>query len=533
MTVAENRKKSGDLVGALSVYLNLEEEGSKNGEIFARIAALYFDMEIYERSMEYWFRYLATSDSAKVKTRAFSALAACACMMGDSRTMAMYAELEFALNPTEEQEYDKVLLDYYDYVYENMGGGYYVSYPEKYIPAKRLMFEADSLIADGEDLAAIERLEKVQKDSEYYTEARMRIARSLLALGRAEEAEEMLEELIEEFPDDPFANMAYGFIRLDKHDEERAIKHLKNAAIGELFDEEDYLKIAFALCRLGCDKDAFLPVERSLEINEYYLNGIYLYGLINYNNGEYETAKEYFKRFYSLTRNTVARYLIGLCDTRDPETLDYTFSSPTDKSLEQAKKITVLVATGKKSLAGMTDEEIEELIDWSLNFNENLQQMFLDFLLENASVRIKNYIIKKLIGMEMAGEIKLLVIEKLVMLDYNKKISFSIESNFIKVHLVPADFDEGKNKVFKRAFAFASARVSPFAFDLRKLRDNAYRIFDRLVDNGNLKKVSDVNALGCLIAINCGFQIKNKQLYDLFFKTTEGAVSEILDLLNE
>ena len=92
MIVSARKRKEGDLLGALVILLNLEEEGTKNIDVLAEIARIYFDMDLFVLSSEYWFKYLAQSNSVKVRLQAYSGLSACFCMLGDTRMMAYYSE---------------------------------------------------------------------------------------------------------------------------------------------------------------------------------------------------------------------------------------------------------------------------------------------------------------------------------------------------------------------------------------------------------------------------------------------------------
>ena len=531
LRVAQARREDGDLVGALNVLRNLEDS-TKNIEIYAEIAALYFDMELYEMSMEFWFRYLALSDAVRVKARAYNAIAACLCMMGDVRAMSYYIELGASLGVKGEQEYDKVIMDYYDYYCDCMGPAYYVSYPNVKVSGKKRMFEADALLDEQKIEEAIEKLSDIPKTDEYYCEARSKMAKCFYLLGRKEQAQTILEELIADFPEDAFANMSYGFMLLDGDVTDGARYYLKKAANGVLFDEEDYFRVAFALLKCGSEEDAYIALEKSFEINEYYLNAILLTGELLYNRQDYDGAEKYFKKFYHLTRNVVAVYFLRLAENKVGGTIKYSFNPPKEITDAIAEEIIAVADNGKTALKKLSDEETETLIEWSNMFNRELCNEFITSIVLNGSAKIRNYLIKKLLSSDMQGDCKLKLIEELVMRDYNKKIAFTVETNLVKVQLLSADFEKTKGELFKRAFAFSFARTCAFEKDMTKLRDAAYALYYDCKDRGVLKKLSDHKALGCVMAIKSGFTIKDRKIYELFFDTTKKAVQDILDLIS-
>lgn len=531
IAVAERRRSEGDLVGALTMLRNLEDDGCKNTEVIAQIGAVYFDMELYEQSLEYWFKYLASSDTAKVKMRAYSAISACFCMIGDFRSMAFYAELEFALDPKTPQEYDRVLTDYYDYVYDVMGGGYYVSYPETKIPARRLMYEADGFMDEKKYDEAADKFSLVQKSSEYYGEARFKMAKCLYLEEKYDEYGKVLTELIADCPEDAFANMAYGFYMLDAGQYDEGAYYLKKASEGELFDEEDYFRIARDLCEIGRENDAFLPLERALEINCYYLQALYYYGLLTFNTGDYETAARYFKTVYQLSDVPVAKLYYEYAEKKIPTVLEYSFD-PSDEVMNAKLADIIYVAeNGKKAVPSLGESELSDLFEWALFLEDNVVNEFIGALLQFGSTKIRNNILKKMFSVKLTTECKLNIIEQMILSDVNKKISFVAENLLVRVNLVVGDFEGGKKSVIKRAYAFAAARTCIFESDLTKLRDVAYDIHEKLKDNGMLKKANDHKALACIIAVKSGLDAKDKSIYRLFFDTSEKKVEKMLALI--
>ena len=534
LKLAKKRRESGDHIGALTVYLNLEEDFPKNPEILAEIAATYFDMELFTQSAEYWFRYAASSNSSRVRLRAYSGLSACFCMLGDNRLMGYYAELEYAMNPKEEQEYDKVLTDYYDFVLDSMGNGYYVSYPEKYIPPKRLMFEADNLIDARQDLAAVDRLKNITNDSEYYGESRAKMVQCLLDSGKEKEARELAENTVKEIPEDPFANLTYGLMLIDEENYDEAAKYLVNATIGEFFDEEDYFRLAAALCKIGKEREAFAPLENALDINPYCLHAMFLSGLLKYNFGEKDEARKLFKDVYSITRDTISLFYLKLIEEGDHDVkLDYSFNVTKEETAKRLSRIALVIGGGKAAVKASDEDSLIELFDWSCAFATKLQTEFAVFLIENAGRKVRTHVIKKLTSLTLMNDTKIAVIEALVNAEYTHSVSATFDGVFVKFQILKGDFAKTKALLFKKAFAFAFSRVCPFNYDVYELRNAAYSVQNKLMDNGLIRKVTDSRVLACAIVIKSGFKIRDKLMYEAFFMTDKKSVDKILEMIEE
>ena len=534
IAISEKRRNEGDYLGALTVLLNLEEEGTKNIEVLSSIAAIYFDMEQFVLSSEYWFRYLSQSNSIKVRSRAYSGLSACFCMLGDTRMMAYYSEKSLALGRAGDPQYENVILDYYDYVYDSLGNGYYVSYPEKYIPAKRLMFESDALIDAAKDEEAAARLALVQKDSEYYCEARSKMAQCYLVTGKEKEAEEVLKELVAEFPEDVFANLSYGLYLLDGGKDEESKEYLLKATEGEFFDEEDYFRLAVALCRIEREKEAQNVLERALSINEFCLHVLYLYAIVTHNLGDDETSAASFKKIYSMTRTAVSLYYYKLISGGHKEKLEYTFNLPKSEASKRFAKITLIIANGKRAMQSYGEQEVIDLLEWCLPYETKLQFEFVSVLLSQGSLKVRNRVIAQLLSPNVSNEMKMFIIETLILNDCAKRsVCAAFDNVFLKITLVKGDFEKTRNDFFKRAFAFCFSRLAPFGTDGYKLRETAYEIFYKLKDNGYLKKISDVNALSCAMAIKSGFKMRDELMYEAFFHTKKDLVEAVLSAIDK
>jgi hypothetical protein len=82
-------------------------------------------------------------------------------MTMDNYLMGYYYDLEFALNPQAEQEYDHILFDYLDYNKEEFPE-FYVTYPTENLSSKNLFVSALDLVEKGELSAAISRFSMVK-----------------------------------------------------------------------------------------------------------------------------------------------------------------------------------------------------------------------------------------------------------------------------------------------------------------------------------------------------------------------------------
>lgn len=74
---------------------------------------------------------------------------------------------------------------------------------------------------------------------------------------------------------------------------------------------------------------------------------------------------------------------------------------------------------------------------------------------------------------------------------------------YSQIQFENVEFTQGNSDLFLSAYALAFGKFSPYEEkELYKLKISAYDIYYKLLQEGNLRKVSDITALSALITIN-------------------------------
>ncbi|MBP5177579.1 MAG: hypothetical protein ILP02_03230, partial [Clostridia bacterium] len=351
--VASKKRDDGDLVGSLTILRNIEDSGTKNLEVFAMMGGIFFDMEIYSLSEEYWFKYLAGSTRQDVRLKAYSALGANFCMTMDNYLMGYYYDLEFSLNPNAEQEYDHVLFDYLEFNKEEYPE-FYVTYPKDDLSSKSLYVSGLDLLDRGDINGAISRLSRVKPDAEQFDDAVYRAALCLKESGATDEA--VLDFLREKFDIAiDKGKIALSICEMLPLSDKQSLKYYLDAAFESDIEEPgDWYDIARHYAELGeidkCEK----ALEISLDINPYEVRSIYLYGIILYNQGLVEESAGYFKTGYDISRDEVNLFYLKL--TADPKAkslypvLPYSYALPAKAAADLITEIAVLIAGSKTKI---------------------------------------------------------------------------------------------------------------------------------------------------------------------------------------
>ncbi|MBO4572485.1 MAG: hypothetical protein J5762_01785 [Clostridia bacterium] len=534
--LAAKRKDDGDLVGSLTILLNLEESGATDAEIYAMIGEIYFDMEIYSLSREYWFRYLAAATSVKSKLRAYSALGATYCITMDNYLMGYYYDLEFSLKPQEEQEYDHVLMDYFDYA-KNEFPEFYVTYPTEGLSSENLFVSAVDLAEKGDLKEALERFSLVRPDYEDFDEAVYRAAYCMRDLGNTDE--EILDFLKKKFDEAKYkGKIALYILDFLKKDDASLVKfYLDEAAEGDSDEPSDWYFIARLYADIGCIDEALDALDKSLYYNPYEVRSLFLYGVLCYNDGDLKNASYYFKTGYDISRDTVNLFYYRLsndpkCQSLYPR-LKTSYSLPEREAAERITEVAFLVAGEKGRIKKYTPDELIALADFGLEFTNNLLDDMLKCLIKYAPLKVKNHVIDKLFAENIRNYVKMRIVEALVLSGYSKKLDVVFDGIYLKLKIYKATFDGESGDTFLKAYAKAVSKSFPFCKDLSKIRNGAYYVHALIENNGKLSEVTDENALAAAIVEKSDVgKFEAAAVYKLF-STTKDAVKRIKSLFAE
>ena len=534
--VAKGKKDDGDLVGSLTILRNIEESGTRNLEVYAMMGEIYFEMELYPLALEYWFKYLAGSNRTDVRLRAYNALGATFCMLGDNYLMGYYYDLEFSLNPAEEQPYDYVLYDYLDYNKQEFPE-FYVTYPLDKMTSKALYVSALDLLEKGNVSEAIERLSLIKPQDEEYDDAVFRLGSIYRDQGKSEE--EMKAFLFQKYEQaidkGRIALLLCEFVRTD--DKKELLSYLDVALDSEPTDPQDCFYMARLYARVGEYDGAVQALNLALDINYYDVRSIYLYAVISYNVGKYDIAAEYFKEGYDISRDQINLFYYELCRDEKaraqyPE-LSIDYALPESESIERITEIVYLITGGKNKIRRCDADKLIKLAEFGLSFASHLVEDMVKEFIVYGPAKVKKYFISKLLSESVRNTTKMHIVEGLCLSGYDKKVDVVFDNVFLKVKLYKSDFDDEPDAVFNAAYALAVSRMFPFLKDLSEIRRAAYDVYVRLFKHKRHKKIKDANALAAVFALKVSAKNLDYDHLEKLFKTKRDDVAAIMALLED
>ena len=530
--LAMQKKQDGDIISSLVILRNLALEGTKNINVYAEIADIYYEMEIYPMCQEYWFRYLSHTNKSNLKANAYRGLGASFCLDRELELMTYYYDKKFMLGGEHALEYDEVLLDYLEF-HEKEFPQFYVAYPYDKMSAKSLIRSGLEALENNDVSAAIERFSMVSPNDERFSEAVYRTAACMGEIGKGEDVLPYLKEQLER-TDNKSRIALFICDRLEENSKELK-KYLDIAASGGLEDAHSYYQIAFYYCQLGLTEQALMCLDKSLEFNSYQVLSLYLKGVIYYNKGEYGVAQKYFKMLYDITNDLVSLYAFKLClneeERKSVEVLPYKYGLPEKEKTKRLALVAYYVSGGTKAIKKAKTEELMDLAEFVFWFAHNLEDETVRTFIACGSSRLRKYFIDKLLSQSIKNITKMAIVESLVLAGYSKKLDIVFDGIYLKVKLLPCEFEFGNSEVFTRAYAKAVALSFPFEENLKELQDITYKFYYTLQTNGKLNKVKNVEALTAIIIMLSNEKVYKTLSENKFLVASDDDIKNILSLI--
>ena len=527
--IALKRYEKADYEGALTLLLNADEDGHATPEILSLIATIYFDIEMYNYSIEYWLRYLSAVSGAENKAKAYNALAACYCRLDMPGPMTYWYDEQLKVCDMSELEYDNILMEYYDAVNDTVHSEFYsVDNP----PGDRLAWEGSVLISEGCYSEAVEKLKAVSINDPRYIDAQLNISACYSVLGEEEKSIDVLKALVEKRPDSGVANLSYAACFFDAHQMTEAKFYAEKAVECGIDDEEDLFRLAFILLNLDEEEQALHEIDKSLLISPYYLKSLLLKGEILYNRGNFEEAEQIFKKLYDITRGPTAKYFYSLSVSTQndkPTKLEYGMILPKNEASLRFTHVAFIIAGREAVIKAEKKEDLKDLVDWCLFYPNGLQADFVKTLI-SCSKKMSKYLIDKLLCPRVDCEVKFVIIEGLARYGYSKKIAVEMNGVYFTKKIIPTDLGADLPvNVFDDAYAYAYSKICLFDERADDLIDYAREMFYYTLENHTFDKVKDKNALAAAMLFFGEYDVvKQKGFVEQILKSNRKKVKEVL-----
>lgn len=535
--IAEDLLDENDRVSALALLREIEARGDGDFHTYQRIADLYTELFMFERSIDYWYKFL-DSAPAKYRAEAYNGLGGNYYFLKKEKIAAYYFNLQISDKGDADFPFDELMYELFAPNSEDE--------PLKVVDAQSITDEKTIKRAreymEGDFIRALKECSKIGEGSPYYGEAQFLEGTFLLAYLDFDNALTcFIHARDEDYRKDVVQTEIFSLslmlgnrVLADKTFEE--LKREGNIAqectlkYFSLFSAYDHFDLAYEY------------YQKLAKLLPDYGDLILFGGYAAFNAGKYDDAAKNFHDYYKITGEAYALNYAELAHEQavkkkkptKPYLLDYRFGYERSYMLQIADEM--MGYYGKRLISSDGFDEVKYCADVCLTSDDPellaaTFQTLCNYDSAYAAKKMKEYLLKAS-GVE---SIKLLAISLLSEHGQEKPVGVVIGDLYSRVPFERVEFNEECGDVFRSAYSVAFGRIAPYCEkEAYKLRVAAYALYDRFLSNGNVRKVKSPNALAALIFKRSGIKLFGEDKdFCKYFGTTVAALGRLEGLAEE
>ncbi len=518
LRLADKCLENKDYKGALGYLFSAEDAGC-NYEIYKAIADVYFQMEMYEQSNKYLFKFILACPKYRA-SEAYEDLAVNLFYLGEYMHSSYYFNKKLEeTGVLDSESLDPEILDFFSGMEEE--GDYYVAYPPEkadYTPvakkAKRAMTVGDLNKAIG--LYESIPVEKIDADGV------SELSVCYLMTDNPDKALALAKDFLKTHGDSVAAfcslSNAYTVLR----DNEKSDYYYNKALECEEQRGNEYKLLPCAVERQ--DHEVILRcLEKISEDRPFDLTMRFFYGLAKLNLGNAKGAYEElafvykldpFNQIYKFYAEYASRLDSGALEVENYLPVKYLERLP-EKVEEQYKSLILSVAKNSlKVVSSLKKDQVKKAVEWGIKYStDDFTVRNCVFILASSFTPYAKSVIKgALTDNNLNPNVKQLLIyacvvngvkEKIQVVDCN--VAFDFKAKRLKCE------KKEKSEIFLAAYALAVSRLAfAYAKKIDKLADAMDRVYDVLCERVE-KYELDTEIIAALAVWLCKFERLSKQ----------------------
>ncbi|MBO5286436.1 MAG: tetratricopeptide repeat protein [Clostridia bacterium] len=508
----DNKKaKEGDTAGRIALWLNASKT-VKDSVVYKKLAKLYKEVNLFELSVKYWYKYLDKASQKEAKSEAYVALGNNYYYLGNDRVANYCFNKAFLLTGMLDPDtIDEEVMEFF--IKPDPYANYKIAYPPEKVDYTSLMQEAKDKFLFGRVDEALSLYETVPEKSPFYAEARSEMAVAEFLRGETDKGIILARQAHKSDPKNVFALCNLSSMFFVKEDYVNSRKYYELALNAVTDDTEDLLKVAMAACEQREHRTAITILDKLLLTKPNDISYLYLYAVAHFNLGHLNEARKHFHQALSIKgRDAVLEHYIRIVDSAIDRGLEgkendlkYFMQLPEDEVKLRKGYIKELAELPENLLdKTLKKPEYDDAINWALTYGDAESQKVSVYIL--ASAKNKKYeqrLIDLLLEVYLTDYIKRVIITVLVINGCTRKIGMVVGNVYQKVKL--AKLPEELSDQYLFAFAGGISVLAPLGIeDFSKLRDGAIKLSE-FIPPEKVKKMPG-NLTSALMCVLAGYQ---------------------------
>lgn len=528
ISIAADCIEDHDYVRALKMLNKNAVLNGNDEDSYMLYAEAFDDMELYEKCVNGWFKYIDYAGDNADFAEAYEGLAVSFMNMGQESYAAFYynkllMETESELTPENRQEIINALI-------RSEKPPLRFAWPPRLADYSEEMEKGVDFMRRNDYDSAVKEFEKVAEGNEKYLTARNYIAMCNIIGDKNDEAEQECLSILKKDPENIHALTTLSAVKNQQKKTEEAKYYAQKLLKLNAENEEDIYKIATVCCENGMHREAYELFCRLDGGLTYDCSFLFFKAVAAFNGGYADKSIEIFDRLLTIYPNAVTAeywYYVVIEEKKKPveerAVLEYYYRLPAS---ECENNITLLTAFNrlKDSDAQVVCEQadISTSIHWCIDEGDGRTSEELALLGAFSALKggMDDLVRDILLDAFLPDGVKLQLLGGLVQQNKEGEYGMTLCNIYRRIHLVPIDVGRNKRKTFLRAYSVVFARIAIIGADYPyKLAAAAEKLYCKLEEEGRLDVCRSVEALAAAILRYSeieGVGLTDEQVYMLF-----------------
>lgn len=535
IAIASDMVDDHNYIGALKMLNKNSRENYDDEDSFMLYAEIFDDLGIYEKCINYWFRYLDCTDDEDLSD-AYEGLAISYMNLGNDQFSAFYYNEMLKANGDIDFETRQEIMDNFLFTEKNP---LKIVYPPKFADCSDIISDGIDLMRGGEYDKAIENFSSIDSENKSYLSARNYIAMCHIICDDNDKAEEECLSILKKFPNDVQALTTLAAVRGEQKRTEESRELAKKLLSLNVTDRDDIYKIATVCCENKMHAEAYKLLCKLDGETEFDKSVMYFKAVSAYNCGKYKESFAAFENLLTVYPDSViAEWNFNRAkkaqEEGNPIELDYFYRLP-----EEERETTFKILASFARLNSRYAEKLAAKIDisdcilWCLDATERGAENELYAIAATCAVKagLDGLVERLLLNAFLPDGLKVHILTLLGERNSYDGFGAVICNIYKKVYFKKLELGRVKRKMFVSAYA---TLVAHFAIVDAAYGDKFFeaseKLYSELEKEGRLEKVTNLNSLIAAIFYKSGVKdpkVPREGLAE-YFGASEKKISQIL-----
>lgn len=538
LTLAASRLDNHNLIGALKLLNKNAELNFDDDRSFMLYAEVFDDMELYEKSVNKWFRYMDEAPEGDLAD-AYEGLAVNYMNLDNEHFAAYYYNKLLVETDDLSPESRREIIDSFLRKQENP---LKFAWPPKIADYSAEMSRGVELMRAQQYDKAIEEFDKVAEGNPRYFSARNYIAMCRIISDKCDEAEAECRAILEKKPDDVQALTTLAAVKTEqkKAEEGRELAY-RLVKLGAT-DPDDMYKIATVCCENKLHAEAFALFNKLEGEFSYDTTVLYFKAISAYNSGNYDACFEAFDKILAINPDAVVArfYMLRAREnvrSGKKEEFGYFYRLPQDVRESSLEFISSFYRLPKRSAMKLAKEvNILECIKWCFDELENTEDNQLHLVAALCAVKagFDDYVRGLLLDAFLSDSLKISILHDICSRNEDNQFGVVICNIYKCVDIYALHIGRAKRKNFLSAYSVLVSRFGILDESYSaKFCGAAERLYKNLAKKGMLASSGNLKALAAAIFTVSGIRESDVPADNVcsFFDADKAAYDEIMEAM--